>query len=79
MTGAGNLVLVGYNFLAGIVPAEAREVSMRVKAWLGLSVTLILSGPAMADPVVTVKYREHCGFASKGPLQHLFLTAVGTY
>ncbi|ASV38082.1 hypothetical protein CI807_18475 [Pseudomonas sp. NS1(2017)] len=71
MTGGGNLVLVGYNFWAGIGLAKAREVYMRLSICVGLSVTLMLSGPAMADPIVTIKYKEHCGFASMGQIAHL--------
>lgn len=44
---------------------------MRVTIWIGLSITLILTGPAMADPVVTVKYKERCGFSSAGQIAHL--------
>lgn len=44
---------------------------MRVRSWIGWSVVLVFSGPAMADPVVTVKYNEHCGFASAGQIAHL--------
>ena len=56
---------------AGIGLAESREVSMRVRTWIGLSVTLIFSESAMADPVVTVKYNERCGFALAGQIAHL--------
>jgi hypothetical protein len=48
-----------------------REVSMRVRIWIGFFAALILSGPAIADPVVTVKYNERCGFASAGQIAHL--------
>lgn len=71
MVGGGNLVLAGYDFLAGKGLAGIREVSMRVRTWVGLSITLILSGPVMADPVVTVRFNERCGFASAGQIAHL--------
>ncbi len=44
---------------------------MRVRIWIGFFVALILSGPAFADPVVTVRYNERCGFASAGQIAHL--------
>jgi hypothetical protein len=66
-----NLVLVGYNLWAGIGLAASREMSMRVRTWLGLSITLIFSGPVIAEPVVSVKFNERCGFASAGQMAHL--------
>lgn len=44
---------------------------MRFRTWVGLSVTLMLPGLVMADPIVTIKHKEHCGFASMGQIAHL--------
>lgn len=44
---------------------------MRAGMLIGLAVGLCTVAPAMADPFVTVKYNEHCGFASAGQIGHL--------